>query len=244
VRALLNRSANVDAKDKSNYTPLHFAAKNGYTEIVIDLLDKGGDVNATANYRDDPNSTQPSVTALHLAAMNGHEETVRALLNHSANVDARNRYNQTPLHWAAENGYTSIVIDLLNNGADVDATANYRYGTNGTLLSITALHIAAQNGHIETVRALLSYGADASAQDRVGDTPLDAAVGNNRIDVVRLIISKISHNNAVLSIKNNATETALDMAKSNDYSDIVSVLRNAGASRKKRRNAAESEFQQ
>jgi ankyrin repeat protein len=244
VRALLNRSANVNARDKYNWTPLHNAAINGHTEIVIDLLNKGGDVNATANYRDDLNGTLPSITALHFAAMSGHTETVRALLNHSANVNAKDKYNQTPLHWAALNGSTAIVIDLLDKGADVNATANYDDDPKGTQPSATALHFAAKYGHTETVRALLSYGADASAQDRFGDTPLHEAVKKNRIDVVRLIISKISHNNAVLSIKNSANETAFDIAKYNGYSDIVAVLSNAGASRKNKRNAVESELQQ
>jgi ankyrin repeat protein len=233
VRALLNHSANVDARDRYNQTPLHLAASIGFTEIVIDLLNKGADVNATANYDDDSNGTLPSITALHLAAKNGHAEIVRALLNRSANVDARNKYNQTALHLAALTGCTEIVIDLLNKGADVNATANYDDDPEGTLPSITALHFAAKNGHAETVRALLSYGADASAQDRFGYTLLHAAVKKNRIDVVRLIISKISHNNAVLSIKNTANETALDIAKYNGYSDIVEALSNAGASRKR-----------
>jgi ankyrin repeat protein len=244
VRVLLNSGANVTAKNNYNWTPLHFAAKNGYTEIVIDLLDKGADVNATANYEDDPNGTQPSITALHLAAQNEHAETVRALLNHSADVNAKDWKNKTPLHLAAYRGPTSIVIDLLNKGADLNATANFGYDTNGTPPSFTALHLAAINGRAGTVRALLSYGADASAQDRFGDTPLHDGVKINRIDVVKVIISNILHNNAVLSIKNRANRTALDIAKYNGYSDIVAVLSNAGASRKKKRNAAESELQQ
>ena len=45
VKDLLDRArrkVSVDARDKSGFTPLHFAARNGHTEIVALLRERGG----------------------------------------------------------------------------------------------------------------------------------------------------------------------------------------------------------
>ena len=48
VKELLKKGANVNAKDRHSWTPLHYAAFGGYVEVVKLLLEHGADVNARA----------------------------------------------------------------------------------------------------------------------------------------------------------------------------------------------------
>ncbi len=46
ARLLLERGADVNAKNKHGFTPLHFAAGIGHTDVAKLLLEHGADVNA------------------------------------------------------------------------------------------------------------------------------------------------------------------------------------------------------
>lgn len=46
AKLLLEKGANVNAKNKNRVTPLHFAAYEGHEDIVQLLIEKGADVNA------------------------------------------------------------------------------------------------------------------------------------------------------------------------------------------------------
>ncbi len=69
----------VFAIDDYRFTPLHRASIKGHEEIVILLINKGADVNAT---------TKIGITPLHVAALYGHKATVKAVLEDGAEVNA------------------------------------------------------------------------------------------------------------------------------------------------------------
>merc|ERR550519_367556 len=46
VKALVAEGADVNKRNKLNYTPLHYAAYSGHTEIAIYLREHGADVNS------------------------------------------------------------------------------------------------------------------------------------------------------------------------------------------------------
>ena len=78
------------------------AARNGHTEVVEYLLDRGAQVDAKGVF---------GGTGLHWAAINGHRETVELLIARGANLAIRDqRFDATPEGWANEGGH----IDLAN----------------------------------------------------------------------------------------------------------------------------------
>lgn len=79
---------NIDARDRKNKTPLHYAACEGYLEVVHILVEHGAGVEA----RDDVNRTP-----LHSAAESGHEDIMIYLFTSGANVEARDVENCTPI---------------------------------------------------------------------------------------------------------------------------------------------------
>jgi thioredoxin-like negative regulator of GroEL len=169
VKALLDKGADVNARDKDGLTALMWAAAGGRTDIVKALLDKGADVNAKTSY---------GYTALMWAAAGGHTDIVKALLDKGADVNAKDSDGYTALMWAAARGHTDIVKALLDKGADVNAKDE-----DGT----TALMSAARNGHTDTVKALLDKGAYANMKDTLGMTALKYAEANGHAEVVQLL---------------------------------------------------------
>ncbi|XP_052078585.1 integrin-linked protein kinase-like isoform X1 [Mytilus californianus] len=109
VRVWLDNTENdLNQGDDHRFSLLHWAAREGRTNIVDMLIARGARINAT-NMGDD--------TALHLAASHGHRDIVMMLLHNKANINAVNEHGNTPLHYAAFWGKDQIAEDLVNNGA-------------------------------------------------------------------------------------------------------------------------------
>ena len=82
------------------------AVFKGQSDIVVQLLAKGADVNKTG------------WTPLHYAATAGNVALVKLLLEHYAYIDAESPNKTTPLMMAAHYGTTGAVKLLLEEGAD------------------------------------------------------------------------------------------------------------------------------
>ncbi len=86
-------------------TPLMLAAFRGNTAAVINLLERGADVNARDSAGD---------TALMFAAHRGHALVVALLLQYGANVYARARNGWTAKK-AAQSGLHEEIADMLQH---------------------------------------------------------------------------------------------------------------------------------
>ena len=107
---------------------IHEAAQGGWTKLVNDLLDAGGDPNVKLGFG----------TALHIAARSGLLRGVLStLLTRGADKDALGRHG-TPLVVAANAGHLALVTLLLT--ADAEIRGGYQ--------STTALIQAATQGHV------------------------------------------------------------------------------------------------
>jgi ankyrin repeat protein len=105
VRLLLNKGADINAKDKDDQTALHRAS---YDKVVRLLLNKGADINAKDKYGN---------TALHNASDRGKDKVVRLLLNKGADINAKDKYGQTALHIASGSGKDEVVSLLLQHAS-------------------------------------------------------------------------------------------------------------------------------
>ena len=63
VRALLERGADVNAKDEDDQTPLHWAAQSGHVDCVRALLERGADVNVSPRPRRRPFTWRSAMAA-------------------------------------------------------------------------------------------------------------------------------------------------------------------------------------
>ena len=93
----------------SNWTPLHYASKNGHLNIVKFLIATGAEI--------DTLSTN-NVTPLLHACNQGHYSVINFLLNNGANINHQNIHKSTSLHYAVDGKHLKIVKLLIQRGAN------------------------------------------------------------------------------------------------------------------------------
>lgn len=121
-----------------------------------------------------------------------HPAELRRLLS---SADCRDKKNGClPLHWAAGTGFNEVIDFLIGDdptemdGACVDVDQKAHHPSTDR----TPLHYAARNGHLATCRLLVeAHGADPHPKcGRGGVTPLQLAVWQNRLDVVKYLVER------------------------------------------------------
>ena len=145
VKFLLDHSGDPNAIDKSNNTPLHFAAENGYLSIVRLLVESSKDVKSYVN---STNSNQD--TALHLAARKGKCEVLKVLINFSCDRRLENKDGKTAKQLALDAGCKEIQL-LFEKFEDVEKEGAYVEISN----DITDLHSLAFKNDAESIFNLL-----------------------------------------------------------------------------------------
>lgn len=89
--------------NKTGWTALHYAATNGYDDIVKYLLDHAAYIDAES-----PNATTP----LMMAAMGGHITTVKLLLDEGADMNLRNQQKMDVIDFAKRYHQDEIAAGL------------------------------------------------------------------------------------------------------------------------------------
>ncbi|TRY67200.1 hypothetical protein TCAL_06442 [Tigriopus californicus] len=91
----------VNARDSSDYTALHYAARAGFLEIMTALLDNGANPNAQ--------TASGKVTPLHRAAYMGHIEAIKLLTRYEADPNLRDSDGKNALHKSCERNTKNAV---------------------------------------------------------------------------------------------------------------------------------------
>jgi ankyrin repeat protein len=93
----------LNLPEDGGVTPLHLAAENCHTNVVVLLLEKGADLNIMADDK---------ATPLHLASQQGCADVVAILLAKGADVNARDNQGRTPLT-RAKLWHQDAIVQLL-----------------------------------------------------------------------------------------------------------------------------------
>jgi len=108
IKRLIASGADVRAKDRNGYTPLHLAIRSDNIEIAKLLIVSGADVRA---YSDN------GFTPLHSAVYCDNIEIAKLLIDSGANVEAKDcSLGRTPSQWAWDQSWgrkSWEMIDLL-----------------------------------------------------------------------------------------------------------------------------------
>ena len=172
VRALIRGGADVNARQPSGATALHWAVRRDSIDIASALLRAGAKPNVTNEY---------GVTPLMLACVNGSVPMIRALLDAGGDPDGALPSGETPLMTAARTGSLEGVEQLLARGAKVNAREHDSRQT--------ALMWAVSEGHRSVAHLLVGRGADVSARTATGFTPLMFAARVGDLETARLLVA-------------------------------------------------------
>ncbi len=171
IDLLLERGADVKAKDRQGETLLVVALKRDLPAVALRLLERGADVNVTDLFG------RPAIV---LAVERVHSpddvelwNLVRAMLDKGAEVNARDSDRSTIAF--SEPGFL---------GGRIESTLS---GTTGGVAGRTPLMFAARTGHRKLVELLLEKGADVNARDQTGKTARQLAEEGMRPEVVELL---------------------------------------------------------
>jgi ankyrin repeat protein len=193
----------LDAAEKRDWAPLHYAVENGRANEVAALIAKGADANATPADGNAP---------LILAARRGDVQTARVLLAHGAEVNVGEDFTHQcpPLQGASATGNVEMVKLLLANGANVNAVRARD--------DVTALRVAASRGHVDVARILLTHGAYVGSRDRLGLTTLHGAAAGGHARVVELLLAAGANVNARTHYEKM---TPLQVAKTEQVKELL-----------------------
>ncbi len=198
----INEKTEPSREDRTEATPLIYAAGFGHTDIVKLLLKQP---NIDINIVDDSDTS-----ALTAAAMNGHTKIMKLLLQ-APGIIVSGRRN-SPLPCAAENGHTEAVKLLLNTpGVDVFANKVHL----GHMRD--ALYLAAKNGHSEVVSLLVNI---PEMVEKYGEAAFIKAIEEKHVECVKILLytGKIDVNKATDG------KTPLEIAINKSTAEIQELL--------------------
>jgi ankyrin repeat protein len=253
VRILLDRGADVKARNKSDATPLIYGAYN--FDKARMLVEKGADVNArsaagmtpllvavsvhgnvaTVRYLIDKGADVKGAgpqgsDALQTAAAKGDVEMMRLLLKKGADPKKKDQAGFTALLNAFSDPDQERVRVLLDAGSDVNVANTFSGAVkNGpiALNHMTPLFIAATDAPAATIKVLLSAGAHPDECDQRKLTPLMAAILTDEPQLAT--IRQLTAAGADVNAKDQNGESVLDWALKYRNPEIISMLKAAGA---------------
>ncbi|CAE8623889.1 unnamed protein product [Polarella glacialis] len=154
--ALLDRGvSDVNEKDQTGYTALHWAARNGSPGLVSELLARGAALHE---------ANREGLQAVHLAVRNGRLSTLAALWRHDAAViSIRDAEGGTAAHHAAHCGCLHLLEWLYMRGVAISLP---------DVFGLTPLHCAVMAGRPLVAQLLIRAAADPLAVDAKGRIPL------------------------------------------------------------------------
>src|SRR5262247_515284 len=207
LQLLIDKGADVNAKNRRGSTPLHWAIHDEAKARL--LLAKGANVNARQ---------AQGRTPLFLAAMLGDGvPTLRLLLSKGADPNLAAVNGQTPLMMAARGAVEATQL-LIEKGADVNAKDG---------AGETALMSACAGGNARGVQLLIVRGADVKVMSKRNETALGFAATSGAQASVEMLLAK----GADVNVRNFRGYSPLMFAASSDAmpAGIIKSLLDKGA---------------
>ncbi|KGN60793.1 ankyrin-1 [Cucumis sativus] len=196
----------ADIKDANKRGALHFAAREGKTEVCRFLIEE---LKLDVDTRDEDGETP----LIH-AARQGHTDTAKYLVERGANPAIASDLGATALHHSAGIGNIELLNFLLSRGPDVNSQSD----------AGTPLIWAAGHAQQEAVKLLLEHHANPNAETDDDITPLLSAVAAGSLACLDLLIQA----GAKVNISAGGA-TPLHIAADSGNLEIINSLLQAGA---------------
>jgi len=236
TKLLIDRGAEINAKDRKEWTPLHLACSPTHSQrgrqrfynIAELLLDKGANVNSR-NFE--------GVTPLQWAVRNDRYILIDLLLDRGANLIMKDNEGYTALFWAQKVARRRTLETVAIAAGDIKTVKELiresPLGKAAGQSETTPLHSAVKYGQAEIAQVLLEAGAKANDRNSKGLTPLHMLCGCKAGERIGDRWIKLGEHLLKAGAKVNAREkegnTPLILAAQNDLFDLMQlILENGG----------------
>ncbi|CAN8070725.1 unnamed protein product [Agarophyton chilense] len=242
---LIERGADVNAKDRWGHTPLWDAKMNGHKGVQELLLShKGADTSFSMDVtsfelmqyaaKGDLEAVRDRIVAgakatfqdydrrtpLHLACSEGHVEVAELLLVNGASHSVRDRVGRSPVDDAVTNGHRKILCVLRQYGATIPPHLLEAQPESINQKGMDLVEHAAR-GRVDAVKQYLKQGANPNFGDYDHRTPLHLACVEGRHEVVQILLQA----GANIHLRDRWGSTPLDEARKGGYSDVVEEIK-------------------
>lgn len=225
--------SSLSKQDDEGDTPLHDAILVGLTELSLRLIELMCPMQLNIK-----NKMQQS--PIHLAAHVGDSNLLRSLVEHGADLTAKDNNGRTVFHIICSSNKTEnleVFSNYLNQEISQSGPNCSAYQTLRKSLDLkdndgqTCFHVACWNNthtrNVEMIKALFSLGVDINlVESKSGKTGLHIASEIGRSDVVRFLTE---HQEVDIEKTAYDGQTPLIAAYHRRHSNVVGILRNAGA---------------
>jgi serine/threonine-protein phosphatase 6 regulatory ankyrin repeat subunit B len=210
AQLLIDKRANINARNKTGWTALIWASVNGHKDIVELLIKNGANLNIKNN---------DGWSALVGAVFKNHYNIAKLLIDNGITINAEDKYLISALIFTYDKGYNKMFELLFNAGVNSENIQDKE--GNNTLLMATRL------GLINVVKSLLDNGANINRRNKNNYTALIWATVKNHKEMVKLLLK---YKPKLNFIDNDRKWSALMYASAwHQTKDIVELLVNAGA---------------
>jgi ankyrin repeat protein len=238
IGKILDRNANINARNRDGDTALHIAARTNQKESGEYILSKGANIFYANSAGESPlyiALTHPSGvlqwmfthetvkahdetgnTMLHYVALWRMDRHIPFIIQQGVSTEAANATGETPLFWAVKYDGASTVKALLAAKANLHARDS---------LGNSALHAAVRWNAKNAVTTLLNAGIDANVHSLDMTTPLHEAVRLGVTDIAVILINR----GADLEVRDAGGNTPFMEAVKAGQTGTVSLLARMGA---------------
>lgn len=224
VKVLLNCAANVECPvkttKKTEFRPIHMAARLGLSTIIQCLIDSGCDLNSKTDCGD---------TALMICSKYKHEECLTVLAMAGADFGMVNAVGQSASSIAGSNrwslGFQQAVLDVIKTG---------KTPRSGSMSVFCPLMFAAQAGDVQALEILIGWGGfNLDYQDENGFSAVMITALKGHVEAFRLLV----YAGADVKLHNKTGETAITLSELNQNRDLFEKVMLEFALEKGNRNA-------
>ena len=192
IRSLINRGANINAKDGYGLSALHLAIKNNSIRSVnillanknIDLeskLPKGYFTHLGEDYEDSVYIGNATPLIYAIFKSKGDSRIVNELIRKGANVNATDEEGWSTFLYAAAFGNSSMLRNILSK--------NKNLINSKTKDNVTPLHMAVVYDNLDNIKYLVrNLKVDINAKDDDGWTALYYAAANKKEEAYKLLL--------------------------------------------------------